>query len=60
MWTTVDGSATVRHGGTPGTGSGGGGAVLNIAVDNHDLVYERWEDDIIWDSEVIYTITEEV
>ena len=58
VWTTVDGSAAVRHG-AAGTTSGGG-AVLNIPVDNHELVYGRWEDDIIWDSEVIYIIAVEV
>ena len=21
-------------------------------IDNHDLIYKQWEDDIIWDSEV--------
>ena len=59
MWTTVDGgsaAAALRYTGHGAGTAGGGGAVLNIPVDNHELVYGRWEDDIIWDSEVITII----
>ena len=62
MWTTVEGGAALRHSsmshGAAATSGGGGGtgrgaAVLPLPVDNHELVYGRWEDNIIWDSEVM-------
>ena len=34
-------------------GGGGGGVSYSVfPVDNYDIIYKRWEDDIIWDSEV--------
>ena len=53
FWTTVD--MPLKH--IPPTAaivppSNGGLTSSIFPIDNPDLVYKRWEDDIIWDSEV--------
>ena len=49
FWTTVD--TTMKHT-TTTTSSSSGLPVSIFPIDNPDLLYHRWEDDIIWDSEV--------
>ena len=36
-----------------GGGSAGGLAHSMFPIENYDLIYKRWEDDIIWDSEAV-------
>ena len=64
MWTTSGDTTTsllARQLSQPGTSSvtleGGGGtgglAHSMFPIENYDLIYKRWEDDIIWDSEAV-------
>ena len=48
-----DGSGTVGSGG----GGGSSGPTHSMfPIENYDLIYKRWEDDIIWDSDAVKQI----
>ena len=64
MWTTSGDTTTsllARQLSQPGTsnvtleGGGGTGGLAHsmFPIENYDLIYKRWEDDIIWDSEAV-------
>ena len=64
MWTTSGDATTsllARQLSQPGTsnvtleGGGGTGGLAHslFPIENYDLIYKRWEDDIIWDSEAV-------
>ena len=46
-------NATSEGGGTAGGGAGNGPPHSLFPIENYDLIYKRWEDDIIWDSEAV-------
>ena len=49
MWTTVD----MKQQQQPNTTESSVDLPISMfPVENPDLIYKRWEDDIIWDSEV--------
>ena len=64
MWTTSGDATTsllARQLSQPGSsnvtleGGGGTGGLAHslFPIENYDLIYKRWEDDIIWDSEAV-------